>query len=117
MTITTHPTQRPPLPAGPDRASHTGPIHRIIIGSLAIGLAAAAVLTLVLFGGADEHVITGTALLGFAVGWAMLALLSTRMTDQPQRWAFIPAAALAATGLGLLVLAPRDAGLTAAGWV
>jgi pimeloyl-ACP methyl ester carboxylesterase len=117
MTIVTPPTQRPPLPTGPRRKVHTGPIRRILIGSLVTGLVAAAVLTFVVFGGADEHVITGTALLGFALGWVMLAILSTRMTDQPQRWAFIPAAGMASIGLGLLVLAPGDAGLTAAGWV
>jgi hypothetical protein len=117
MTTATHATQRPPLPARPGRGSHTGPIRRIIVGSLVTGLVAAAVLTFVVFAGADEHVITGTALLGFAVGWAMLAVLSMRMTDQPQRWAFVPAAGMAATGLGLLLVAPDDAGLTAAGWV
>jgi pimeloyl-ACP methyl ester carboxylesterase len=117
MTTVAHATQLPPLPVGPGGASHTGPMRRIIVGSLAAAVVAAAALTFVVFGGADEHVITGTALLGFALGWALLAVLSTRMTDQPQRWAFVPAAALAATGLGLLVLAPGDGGLTAAGWV
>jgi pimeloyl-ACP methyl ester carboxylesterase len=117
MTTVTHPTQRPPLPDHARRNDHTGPIRRIIVGSLAAGLVAATVLTFVVFGGADEYVITGTALLGFALGWAMLAVLSMRMTDQPQRWAFVAAAGMAATGLGLLVLAPGDAGLTSAGWV
>jgi pimeloyl-ACP methyl ester carboxylesterase len=120
MTTATHPTQRPPIPTGLDsagRSRHTGPIRRIIAGSLATGLVAAGVLTLVVFAGAREHAITGSALVGFAVGWAMLAVLSIRMTDQPQRWAFIPAAALAATGLGLLAFAPGDSSLTAAGWV
>jgi hypothetical protein len=121
MTTAMHPTHRPPpIPADSDRANrglHPGPIRRIIAGSLVTGLVAAAVLTFVVFGGADEYVITGTALLGFALGWVMLAVLSMRMTDQPQRWAFVPAAGMAATGLGLLVLAPDDAGLTAAGWV
>jgi len=117
MTTVTHPTQRPPLPARPRRNDHTGPIRRIIVASLAAGLVAAAVLTFAVFGGADEYAITGTALLGFALGWAMLAVLSMRLTDQPQRWAFVPAAGMAATGLGLLVLAPGDAGLTSAGWV
>lgn len=47
----------------------------------------------------------------------MLALLSTRMTSRPQRWAVVPAIALAATGLGLLAFAPNDRSLTTAGWV
>jgi hypothetical protein len=70
----------------------------------------------VVFAGAGEHAITGSALLGFALGWAMLAALSIRMTSQAQRWAFVPAAAMAVTGLGLLILAPGDAALTTAGW-
>jgi pimeloyl-ACP methyl ester carboxylesterase len=77
----------------------------------------AAVLTLLVFSGAPEHVITGWALLGSAAGWALLAALSARTTSQPQRWALVPAAGLAATGLGLLVVAPGNPGLTAAGWV
>ena len=44
------------------------------------------------FAGAAEYVITGSALLAFAAGWAMLAVLSTRLTSQPQRWAYVPAA-------------------------
>jgi len=99
------------------RGTRRGPIRRIIAGSLLTGAVLAAVLPLVVFAGATEAVITGSALLGFAAGWAMLALLSTRMTDQPQRWAWVPAATLAATGLGLLATDLGDRGLTAAGWV
>jgi pimeloyl-ACP methyl ester carboxylesterase len=120
MTITTHPARRPPSPDGPagdERESRTGPIRRIIAGSLATGLVCAAILTLVVFAGASEPVITGSTLLAFAVGWLMLAVLSIRMTNQPQRWALVPAAAMGVTGLGLMVLAPSDAALTAAGWI
>ncbi|WP_369259329.1 alpha/beta hydrolase [Geodermatophilus amargosae] len=98
------------------RPSRTGPIRRIVAGSLLTGAAAAAVLTLVVVAGSPEHVVTGSALLGFAAGWALLAVLSSRLTDRPQRWAWVPAGGLAATGLGLLVLAPDDRALTAAGW-
>jgi pimeloyl-ACP methyl ester carboxylesterase len=38
-------------------------------------------------------------LLGFAVGWALLAVLSMQFTDHPQRWAAAPAAFLAVVGL------------------
>jgi pimeloyl-ACP methyl ester carboxylesterase len=98
------------------RGSRPGPLRRIIAGSLATGAVLAAVLVLIVFAGAPEPVVTGSALLGFAAGWALLAALSMRMTDQPQRWAWVPAAALGATGLGLLVLTPGDRVLTAAGW-
>lgn len=66
--------------------------------------------------GDREAVITGAFLLGFAVGWALLAVLSVRFTDRPQRWAVVPAAAMAIAGLGLVVLAPGDGALTALGW-
>ena len=98
-----------------DRA-RTGPIRGVIAGSLATGAASAAVLTLVVFAGAPEPVITGAALLGFALGWAMLAVLSARLTNQPQSWAWVPAAGLAATGLGLLALTPDDRAITLSGW-
>jgi pimeloyl-ACP methyl ester carboxylesterase len=89
----------------------------VIAGSLVTGAVLAALLPLVVFTGGTEAVITGAALLGFAAGWAMLAMLSARVTDQPQRWAWVPAVGLAATGVGLLVLTPDDPAMTAAGWV
>ena len=72
------------------------PVWRVVGGSLAAGFVAAIVLTLGVFGGAAEHVISGSALLAFAAGWAMLALLSNHFTSQPQRWARVPAAFMAA---------------------
>lgn len=98
-------------------APRTGPIRRVVAGSLLAGAVFAGLLTLVVFAGAREHVITGSALLGFGAGWALLAVLSIRLTSRPQRWAFVPATGLAATGFGLLVLGPGDGALTAAGWV
>jgi pimeloyl-ACP methyl ester carboxylesterase len=81
------------------------------------GLVNTLVLVLVVFAGASEPVITGSALLGLASGWALLAVLTTRWTDQPQRWAAVPAAVMATTGAGLLALTPGNGALTAAGWV
>ena len=69
-----------------------GPIRLVIAGSLFSGVVLAAVLPLFVFVSGSEAVITGSALLGFAAGWAMLAVLTTRRTTQPQRWAaFWPA--------------------------
>lgn len=93
------------------------PLARVILGSLLTGLVGALALTLLVFPGAPEHTITGSLLLAFAAGWVMLAVLSTRLTSQPQRWALVPAAVLAATGLALMTFGPDDGVLTTAGWV
>jgi hypothetical protein len=113
MATATHPTG----PAATDPRPGTGPIRWVIAGSLLTGAVLAVVLPLVVFDSGSEAVTTGPALLGFAAGWAVLAVLTSRMTSQPQRWAWVPAAALGATGLGLLLTAPADRMLTAAGWL
>ena len=51
------------------------------------GLVNALVLVLVVFAGGTEPVITGAGLVGLASGWALLAVLTSRWTSQPQRWA------------------------------
>lgn len=96
---------------------HSGPVFRIIGASIAAGLLGAAVLTLGVLGGSPEHVISGSALLAFASGWAMLAGLSARYLSAPQRWANVPAAVMAVAGLALLLARPDDQALNKAGWV
>ena len=76
----------------PTAKSRIGPI---VATSLAAGLTAATVLVVVPVGPADEYVMTGLVLLGFALGWALLAVLSVRFSDQSQRWAAAPAAFMA----------------------
>jgi len=76
-----------------------GRIGLIVAGSLAAGLVAAVALAAASFVPAKENVLTGAVLLGFAVGWALLALLSVRFSDQPQRWAVAPAVFFAVAGL------------------
>ena len=93
------------------------PVGVVVALSMVTGLVIALVLVLVAFAGASEPVITGAALLGFASGWGLLAVLTARLTDQPQRWPVVPAAVMAATGAGLIAFAPGDGALTAAGWV
>ncbi len=97
-----------------DGSAREGHIGRVVAGSLATGLLTALFLVAVPFAGATEHVITGTVLLAFALGWAMLALLSTHRTNQPQRWATVPAAAMSVAGVGMLTFAPTGNQL---GWV
>ena len=54
------------------RKGHTG---RIVVASLATGLVAALLLVAAPFIQVQEKDITGAVLWGFALGWAMLAVL------------------------------------------
>lgn len=104
------------LPAAQKRPDRTS-VGRVVAASLAAGGIAALILVLVVVPGAPEHVITGSLLLAFGFGWAMLAVLSGRLTSQPQRWGTVQAAVMGTMGLALLVFAPRDAALTVLNWV
>jgi pimeloyl-ACP methyl ester carboxylesterase len=79
-----------------------GRIGLVVTGSLATGLVAAVILVAAPFIPAEESAVTGAVLCGFALGWAMLAVLSVRFTDQPQRWAAAPALFMGLGGLLLL---------------
>ena len=85
----------------PGRAQPTAKskIGSIVALSMAAGLIAAVVLVAMPFIPAKENVLTGGVLLGFALGWALLAVLSVRFSDQPQRWAAAPATFMAVAGL------------------
>jgi pimeloyl-ACP methyl ester carboxylesterase len=101
--VATEPT---PKDQGRDRRFHPGPEPRgsigwVVAGSLATGLVAAVLLAVAPFIPAEEPAVTGAVLCGFALGWAMLVVLSVRFTDQPQRWAVAPALFM---GLGGLLL-------------
>ena len=105
-----------PAPGHSDRTSGRR-LAWVVAGSVVVGPLVAAALTLGVAAGAPEHVITGTGLLGLSSGWAALAVGSSTLTGRPQRWATVPAVALGGVGAALLVLAPGDGALTAAGWV
>src|SRR5438309_7105404 len=98
------------------RPIRKGPVGLVVAGSMFSGLVVALVLVVGPFGGAQEHVIMGTALLGWALGWALLAVLSTRWSDQPQRWAIVPAALMALAGSSLLILRPGASAMSPLGW-
>lgn len=104
-------------PTEPTAEPRREPIWRIVGSSIATGLIGALVLTLGVFGGSTEPVISGVALLSFAVGWALLVFLSARFTTQPQTWARVPAIAMASAGVVLLLVRPDDQTLDTAGWV
>ena len=105
--MATIPTPTPiPEDKGQHRPARPGPGPRghigwIVAGSLATGLVATLLLAAAPFIPATESAITGAVLCGFALGWAVLAVLSVRFTDQPQRWAAVPALVM---GLGGLLL-------------
>jgi pimeloyl-ACP methyl ester carboxylesterase len=107
----THQAAEERLPAsnlpGPSPTPHPdavpkGHIGWVVAGSLATGCLAALLLVAAPFVPVEESAVTGAVLCGFATGWAMLAVLSERLTDQPQRWAAAPALLLALGGLVLL---------------
>src|SRR4051812_5019288 len=95
----------PPRFDDPQRPTRTMAIGWVVAGAVVIGLLSAIVLDVVAFNGAREHVTPGRALLAFALGGGLTAVGSTRLTDQPQRWAVVPCAAMGLTGVAVLLLA------------
>ncbi len=79
--------------------SSRGRLGSIVAASLTVGLLTALALVAAPFIPVRMNVLTGVVLLGFAFGWALLAVLSVRFSDSPQRWAAAPAAFLALAGL------------------
>jgi pimeloyl-ACP methyl ester carboxylesterase len=92
----------------PPQASARGGIGWIVAGSLAVGLVTALVLVAAPFIEAKENVLTGMVLLAFALGWALLAMLSVR-------WAAAPAVFF--TLAGLISLIGSDTVNHVLGWV
>jgi pimeloyl-ACP methyl ester carboxylesterase len=101
----------PPAVPGP-RRSHVG---GVVTGSLAAGFAAAVFLPFLPVETVDVDFSTAMVLIGFSLGWALLAVLSTRFTEQPQRWAVAPAIFMGLSG-ALVLLAPEDV-VDALGWL
>ena len=94
------------------RRSHMG---GVVAGSLAAGFAAALILPFVPTRTVDPSFATAMVLFGFALGWALMAFLSARFTDQPQGWAMVPAIFMVVSGA--LVLVSSDAVLDLLGWI
>jgi pimeloyl-ACP methyl ester carboxylesterase len=87
----------------------------VVAGSLVAGFVAAVVLPFLPVGTVDVNFSTAMVLFGWALGWALLAVLSSRFTDQPQLWAVVPAIFMAVAGG--LVLVASDSVVEALGWV
>ena len=90
---------------------------KVVAGSLLGGIASAIALVAGPFAGGSEATITGAILIGFAIGWALLAQLSTRFGDGSHRWAAVPAAALGLSGAALVILTPNSQTLDTLGWI
>lgn len=99
----------------PRGASTRSPVLAIV-GSLAAGALLAVALLLGPASGGSEPLVTGSVLLAFGLGWGLMALLTTRFSAQPQTWMGVPAAFLAVTGLGLVVLQPGPAMMNLLSW-
>ncbi len=89
----------------------------LVTASMMTGFVLAMILSLGIFGGSKEHVITGSVSFGFAVGWLMLAYLTTRYSDQPQKWAYAPAVYFGVQGVLFLVLRPSNRLISDFGWL
>src|SRR3954452_5586389 len=98
-----------------DTEGNHGHIGRIVVGCVLAGLVAAIALVGGPLAGATEHIITGWVLITFGVAWGMLAFLSQRWTNQPQRWAIVPAVFLGGTGAIIVVVAPTGTQLGGVG--
>src|SRR4051794_15015888 len=104
-TTPTTPTSNDQRATGPSRRKPElrGRIGWVVAASLATGLVAALFLVAVPFVPGEESAVTGGVLCGFALGWAILAVLSVRFPHQPQRWAAAPAVFMGLGGLLLLL--------------
>ncbi|MHA7238733.1 alpha/beta hydrolase [Arthrobacter sp. TMS1-12-1] len=80
-----------------------GRLGWLVAGTSTAGLLIALVLAAAPFVPATEGGVTGSLLLGVGTGWALVAGLSARCTDQPQRWAAAPAVFMGLGGMLLLV--------------
>jgi pimeloyl-ACP methyl ester carboxylesterase len=94
-----------------------GHIGLVVLGSIAGGLGAGAVLDLLVFGGSSETVITGMALVSLAFGFALLTVLSSWRTSQPQSWAIHPAVWFGVVGGAITLTDPSSHALDLASWV
>lgn len=98
-----------------DRSSLQVGIGTVVLISMGVGLVAAVLLPFIPWPTVDANSATAGVLFGFALGWALLAALSVQFTDQPQRWAVVPAVFMAVSGVFLLAL--PEALLAALDWI
>lgn len=102
--------------AGPATAVGRSPVPAIL-GSILGGLALAIFFVLGPASGGSEATVTGSALAGFGLGWAVMGYASRRFSAQPQRWTRVPAAGLGLTGLALIILQPGAVVIELLSWI
>lgn len=127
MNTQTQHTRRPDTPAdspadarssGARTGHQTIPARgRTLLAGVVTGAASAVLLTMTVFAGAGEAITTGAVLVGFAAGWAVMAVLGRRRTGQPQPWAVVPGLAMGLTGAALLATRPGPHAMDALNWV
>ena len=100
----------------PATATGRSPVPSILL-SIAIGGGLALALAYLLAPDGSEPLVTGSVLLAFGLGWALMAWLTTRFSGQPQRWLYVPAASLGAIGALLILLQPGPALMDLLGWI
>jgi pimeloyl-ACP methyl ester carboxylesterase len=96
------------------------PSHRLfpmVAASLIVGFLLPIALALGPASGGGESHMTGSALLGWGIGWALIAVLSLRFTNEPQRWALVPAGILGVMGIALIAFAPGATVMDLLAWV
>ena len=92
------------------------PVPAILVSILA-GALLAVVLLLITAQDGSEPMVTGSVLVAFGLGWGLMAYLTSRFSGQPQRWMYVPAAALAGVGLLLVLIQPGPSLMDLLGWV
>jgi pimeloyl-ACP methyl ester carboxylesterase len=100
-----------------DRTTDGGSPVLAIAASIAVGLLLAVALVIGPASGGSEPTVTGSVLLAFGLGWALMWFLTSRLSSQPQDWAKVPAALLGLTGLGLIVLQPAPSVMDLVSWI
>jgi pimeloyl-ACP methyl ester carboxylesterase len=111
------PLQENPMTVPTARPAPSRRLFLLVAASLIVGFLLPILIALGPGSGGGESRMTGAAMLGWGIGWALIALLSTRYTDQSQRWALVPAGILGVTGIALIALAPGARVMDLLAWV
>jgi pimeloyl-ACP methyl ester carboxylesterase len=111
------PLQENPMTVPTARPAPSRRLFLLVAASLIIGFLLPILIALGPASGGGESRVTGAALLGWGIGWALIAFLSLRFTAQPQRWALMPAGVLGLTGIALIAFAPGSSAMDLLAWV